>query len=172
MTVQEIKTCFAVGSKTEDGLHILMLDFDINHNDFNKLIEDLSITIKNFGLSDMYVIESTNGYNIYTLDKMYINVIKEIGESIKCTDADFIKFGKRRGYYDLRMDGNDKKLVTVVDGTFNPMYKRSNAHRLFFNIIYHLNIKKNNYFDNYTKFELIEYESKKHGYFIEKIEGN
>jgi len=80
-------------------------------------------------------------------------------------DPDFIKYGFDRGYYTLRI-GKDKHFLLKIRKMGKPFSFRnsSNAHRIFFNNILDMNINKGLYFDNKTRFIIIEFPSDKHGY--------
>lgn len=154
------KTCLAISSLCNDNQHILMLDIDENIS-LEEVLMYCTPIINKYNLSDIYVINSTKGYNLFSLDKLPFNFIKMIGQEFPIFDKQFLVFGYRRGYYDLRL-GVDKKYITKVDG--NKYVNKSNAHRLFFNWFFDLNIENDAFFDHETKIGIVEYESEKYGY--------
>lgn len=159
------KRCFAVSGLCYDDSHIFMLDIDktVTLSDVKELCTKI---LNNCVMSDIYIIKSTTGYNLFSLDKLFFNDIKQIGRRYEIVDKQFLDFGYRRGYYDLRI-GRDKDYISLVSGVnYSP---KSNAHRIFFNWIFHLNINKDKYFDNETAVGIVEYESDKHGYFTELV---
>jgi hypothetical protein len=157
--------CFGIASKCEDGKDILMLDFDIKDYDFEKMINDLQLMQSSYSLSNMYIIESNNGYNIFSLDKISMEIYRKIDRFTRLVDSDFMKYGLKRGYFVLRMD-KDKQFFDVLE--HEGRYRKSNAHRLFFNFALNMEIKKDLLFDRSTRFDLIQYDSDKDGYFNDK----
>jgi len=154
---------FGLSGLTEDNQHIFMLDADIEHNLFTDLKAICHNIQEDCCLSNIYIIQTTNGFNILSFDKLDLSYIPAIGGKYKIFDKDFYKIGFDWGYYDLRMD-KDKRLIDIVVSRHN-VYQKSNAHREFFNMFFNVNIKKDNTFDDYKKVDLIEFVSDKHGYF-------
>ena len=160
------KTCFAISGSCPDGTHILMLDIDtVKTKDVMMEIEEfMDGIIKEYGLSDVYVIKTMNGFNLFSLDKIPFNLIKQIGKQSKLCDKQFLDLGYKRGYYDLRT-GRDKSFLYKIQGSLKKRYMKSNMHRLSFNLAFDMIIKKDELFDNSTQLPIVQYESDKHGYY-------
>jgi len=165
MQKQTYKFCYGISSKTSDNQHVFMADFDgVN---LNTVIHYMRRLQMDYNLSDIYIIESKNGFNCISLDKLTLNLIYSIGNNMEKADPNFYKYGFERGYYVLRFD-KDKKLTDILK---NPSckYNKSLAHTLFLRFFFNgLKIQTDFTFDNYTNFELIKYHSKKNGYHNEK----
>lgn len=164
--VKKIDCCYGISSLVpNDGKHIFMIDYD--HVSFYSIVEDLHRIQAVYGLSDIYVIESTNGYNALSFDKLPLKLNYEIGIQSILTDRDFVLYGFDRGYYTLRFD-KDKKLERVLPTTFNK-FPKSNAHREFMEWFFKKDIKKDSLFDDNKKLDIIQYPSDKNGYHVQKI---
>ena len=162
----EFKVCYGISSATNDNKHVFMADYDTSN--FKLVIKDLLRIQNDYHLSHIFVIGSTNGYNAISLDKLTLKAIYDICLSSKYIDKEFGYFNYKRKYYTLRFD-NDKTLDNMLFGLDNN-YQKSNAHRLFLNWFFKMNLSKNSLpnFDNETNIEIIQYYSKKHGYHIIK----
>lgn len=149
-----------VVSETKDGNHILMLDID-NEIDLDKLNIFLLNIMEKCNLTFLYVIKSNHGFNIASLDKFNIKLYDKI--SILCgdyVDKDYLRLGRQRGYYALRI-GIDKEFIKFIINDNNNLYCYSNAHRIFFNAMFGLNIRYSSLFDNYDNIQLVKYNSDK-----------
>ena len=142
-------------SRTYDNAHIYMgdIDKDISLKEMESIARKIQ---KQYLLSDIYIIKSSHGYNFYSLDKLALDVIKDINSSILVIDStyNYLQYYKR-GFYTLRtMPKHDKKFVKTIKSIYPSIYKntKSNAHRIYFNNVWNLDINnhvsKNDTFDN------------------------
>lgn len=137
--------------------------FDYDIEDLPNIVLELMSIQKEFNLSNIYLLKSSNGYNAFSLDKLFFNVINDIFESTEFVDNDFIKWGLNRGFLTLRM-GEDKKIISVlVSKSKNINYKKSLPHKKFFNEIMEFDIKDDINFDNESKIIITMFPSNKHG---------
>jgi hypothetical protein len=154
---------FGITSLCGDGKHIYFGDCDTSlyWTDINKIVKEL----QSKGLSEILVIQTCNGYNFVAFDKLSLDEIKEINDSIAPIDKEFNKYNYNRGYYTLRM-GIDKTFYTMIDDTNKTRPKdnsKSNAHRIFFENMFDIRIKDfwDGAFDNSTWFQTVFYEDTK-----------
>lgn len=150
---------FGITNQCQDNFLLPFFDYDLK--DLFSIIFELSKLQIKFRLSNIYIIKSTNGYNAFSLDKLYFNELREIYNDTKLVDVEFIKWGINRGFMTLRM-GKDKKCTKVLY-SFSLKYKKSNAHKKFFNEIMNFNIKDNIGFDTEKKITFSCFPSNKYG---------
>jgi hypothetical protein len=152
---------FGITSQCLNMKHVYFGDIDQKLTGIE--IRDIAVQLQEFGLSDIIVLETCNGYNFIALDKIDIFEVYEINETISYMDKEFNKHNYNRKYYTLRM-GEDKKLYAVFKDTncYSPQDgSKSNGHRVFFNNLFDLNIAKDDYFDNSTFFQVVYYQDSK-----------
>ncbi len=161
---RKTKYAFGVASRTFDNSHVFMcdIDADISLKSVVKIGEEIQ---KTFLLSTLYVIESSNGWNLLTLDKLPLKLVYMINKEIPeaCRKYNRISFYER-GFYVLRM-GNDKKVVKDIGG-YN-LFLKSNAHRLFFqNCLrgFPFWSQLETSFDDNTRFWITKFKCNKHGW--------
>jgi len=143
-----------------------MLDSDMKHTDYRYLERILKLIQRKYKLSDFYVLKTKNGFNSFTLDKVHLETISLIGNVYDLIDKQFLEFGFKRNYYDLRIDGNTKGLYTIVKSNGIDMhFLKSDAHRRFFETVLNIEIPKDDSFDNFTEIDIIAYDSNKDGYY-------
>lgn len=161
--ITKYKTNFGITSKTQDNQHIYMGDID-NNPTFDELMETIQ-QLFIFGLRRVFVVKSTNGFNLYSLEKMPLKMIYHINSCIPFIDKEFNRLAfEMRKFYVLRI-GSDKVYVGLWDNTNNVINRvESNSHRLFFNAVYRTGIYKEKNFDNYSIYQIIAFNSKKHGH--------
>lgn len=159
------KCCYGLSSATKDNKHIFMIDFD--NVSYYTIYNDLLRIQHIYKLSDFYIIESTNGYNALTLDKISLKKIYEIGIESIFSCRNFYLYGYDRKYYVLRF-GDDKKLEKILKSSWIQNQK-SNAHRLFLEHFFNIKIDKDKHYDDLTKCDLIQYPSDKDGYHEQKL---
>lgn len=121
---------------------------------------------KDFLLSDIYILRTANGWNLFSLDKLSLKLVWIINNCFEesCKDYNRISFYIRK-FYVLRM-GADKTLEHVAKSD-NHVFVKSNAHRIFFeNIIngFHDYDQDLRDFDEYEKFVITKFKSSKHGW--------
>ena len=156
------KSCFGISSITHDNKHIVVIDSDIDHCEIGKFFSMCKMMQHDFKLSTMYIIKSEHGFNAFTLDKIELEFLTNMLYNYDIIDELFIYFNDNRGYYTLRW-GSDKELCMIICSQYN-IHEKSNAHRLLFNHVLDIPIKKDIYFDNLSLFEIIAYENEKHGW--------
>ena len=156
------KVAFGITSVCENGSHIFMsdIDSDVSIKEarivYSKIIEE-------YGLSRIYLLKSSCGYNAFSLDKLPLKLVHEINSSNSLIDAVYndLQF-TRRGFYTLRI-GMDKKVIDFVNSK-NCIFVRSNAHRIFFNNIFSLDIRHLPFiYDDCERFRVIRFLNGKHG---------
>lgn len=142
-----------------------MIDYD--KVEYKTIIEHLLHIQKMYNLSDIYVIETTHGFNAICLDKLPIAVINDIGTSVLSpADRDFFKYGFKRGYFVIRFDW-DKKLLDILKSN-NNIYEKSQFHKDFLEWFFKITIRGENWDEN-KKGNIVQYPSNKNGYhFVEK----
>jgi len=162
-TKRYIKVCYGISSQAgESDNHIFMSDYD--GYSLESVVNHLRPIQKEFNLSDIFIIESTNGFNALSLDLLPNSLIYMIGSDVySIADHKFFKYGFDRGYYTLRFD-KDKKLVRILRNN-SMKYKKSLAHKLFLEWFFDIKIDgSNNNFDDNKKIRIIQYRSEKHGF--------
>lgn len=164
---KELLCCYGVSSKADENNldHVFMLDFD--NCLYASVVNELLGLQKEYGLSDIYIIESTNGYNAISLDILSLSIIYNIGHDVlSLCDKNFIHYGFERGYYTLRFD-RDKKLKKILKND-SKKYKKSLAHKLFLEWFFEIKIDFDNCFNCYSKIKLIQFPSNKNGYHLQE----
>lgn len=163
MTKQKmIKCCYGISSKADNNNgHIFMIDYD--GIGIDSVIDHLKQVQKEFNLSDIFVIKSTNGYNALSLDILFPSLIYSIGVSVESpADRNFFKYGFDRGYYTLRMD-QDKTLHSILYNK-SMTYDKSMAHKLFLEWFFDIYIDSDYCFNDNKTLNIIQYPSGKDGY--------
>ena len=168
-----MKYAYGVMSRTYDNAHIYMgdIDKDISLKEMTDICKKIQ---KQYLLSDIFIIKSSHGFNFYSLDKLALDVVKDINSSIKDIDSTFnyLAFYKR-GFYVLRtMPKHDKKFIKTVKSIYPSIYVKSNAHRIYFNNVWDLDINnyvnyENNDFDMLERIWLIQFKNNKHRWEID-----
>lgn len=151
------KTSYGISSQTSDGNHIYFgdADMDLNITEMNAVIRKLQEQL----LSEILVIKTCNGYNFVCFDKMSLDDVHTLNNSIPLIDEQFNEFNYKRKYYTLRM-GDDKSVYAYHGDIHNTPVKdssKSNGHRIFFNNIFSINISRDPYYDNSTYFQMVKY---------------
>jgi len=161
MEKKEYKTNFGIQSNTEDNKHIFMLDFD--NKDERILINLLKHIQREFYISDLYIIKTENGFNVFSLDKLEMEYLVNILANYSAIDELFIALAIKRGFFVLRMSGTDRQFYGIIPSLHN-VYEKSLAHFRFFADVkqYPINYYPN--FDNNNEFKIIAFRSVKHGY--------
>jgi len=158
---RNLKCCYGISSFAHGkDKHIFMMDFD--NVSFWAIIEDLKRIQHFYNLSDLYIIKSTNGWNVLSFDKLNLKTIYEVGIDSILTDRDFVLYGYDRGYYVLRFD-KDKKLEKILKSKYN-VHEKSLAHKEFIEFFFDIVIEHDDLFDKNQKFDIIQYPSDKNGY--------
>jgi len=167
MEKTKLKCCYGISSKVKNdqfNRHIFMIDYD--HVDIISVKKHLKHLIDVYKLSDIYLIESTHGYNALSLDLLPIGLIFDMGINVfSPADRDFFKYGFNRQYYVLRFD-IDKKLVEIVKSKYN-LHDKSLAHKKFIEWFFNIKISNSDKFNNNTKLDVIQYPSNKNGYHLQ-----
>jgi hypothetical protein len=162
--ISDYKTNFGITSQTQDNQHIYMGDVDkeLTFDEIMTLIKELH----NRGLYEIILVESANGYNLFSLDKMSLKLVHKINDEIPFIDEQFNNLAYRlRKFYVLRI-GPDKKVIGIYKNPCftKPLFIKSNAHRKFFNVVYGLGLGHNRFYDDLNHYQIIAFGSKKHGY--------
>jgi hypothetical protein len=171
-----MKCCYGISSDAGlDGRfgHTFMMDFDTFMMDFdgkcdmseglNDILAWLKKMQDEWGLSNIYVIRTKHGFNAMSCDIMPLKYICQIGNRVDSPcDMEFIKFNKERGYFTLRF-GKDKDLVTILPSG-SQKYVKSNAHRLFLEWYFNIEIEPSGRFNTTKKIKIIQYTSDKNGH--------
>lgn len=159
-TTSNSKVCFGIQNISKGGFFVPFFDYDIN--DFSTVRGELRYIQDKYQLSDIYIFESTSGFNAICLDKVCFNVLKRIYEDCSNICENFVKLGIGRGYMVLRI-GEDKILKDIILN--NGIYKKSLSHMLaletFYNVIVFREISK---FDDKTVLTIHAYRSAKNGF--------
>jgi len=148
----------AVSSLCEDGKHIIIWDFDgeIKNESYLYKIENSLKSIANvFDLTDIYIFSSRNGFNAVCLNKLDFNLIYSIKDATAFDDRKHLEHGLISSAWKLRI-GEDKKYISFINNP-NKVHISSNAHRIFFNKLFKMNIKKDKSFDNSKNFLVESY---------------
>ena len=156
------KYCYGVSSRAIENKHVFMIDFD---NVSFKTVTEYLIHVQNkMDFSDIYIIETKNGYNAICLDKIPFLYIPYLGNSVfSPADRSFLRFGFKRGYYVLRF-GSDKKLVAVLKNK-STRYEKSLAHKKFLEWFFDISIECYPV-DGNTMLDIVRYHSDKHGFHV------
>ena len=157
-----VKCSYGVSSQCDHRAeHIFMIDYD--GVSLENVREHLKYIQKELGLSTIFIIKSKHGYNALSLDKLPISLIYSYGTNILSpADRDFFKYGYGRNYYVLRFD-QDKEIVEILPSD-SKKYKKSEAHRIFMEFFFGLNIDYDNSFDDNQNIIFVQYPSNKNGY--------
>lgn len=141
-------------SETQDGKHIILWDFDCGFSKINNIIIELSRIQKEYKLSEIYIIQSKNGFNAICLTKCSKEECFHIKQDTFKSDSVHNSIGLERNNWVLRI-GEDKAFRQIIRKDAVHIWQKSNAHRLLLNNYYNLKIAKDLRFDNYSfiKFE-------------------
>lgn len=164
--MNKLKAVIGITNRTQDNKYIPFLDFDIK--DYPNVVISLYRVQGEFNLSNAFIIESTNGYNAFFLDKLTFGDCIYITKLAEC-DTNFTIYSETKKNFTLRL-GNDKKFIKML-----PTYQKelthelSFAHYMFFNEFYKTDILNGIQttdlnFDKYEELQLVMYMSKKYGY--------
>jgi hypothetical protein len=158
------KTAFGITSKCHDGSHIYMgdIDTDISLNKVKSICMKFQLE---YNLSTIYIIGTNHGYNLYSLDKIPLKLIFIINNSDNNLDKVYNKLQfLNRGSYTLRtLPAGDKFVIARVQSA-NRVFVRSNAHRIYFNNFFALDVPKDFMFDESEKIELCRFHNTKYGW--------
>ena len=111
-----------VNSKTPDGRHFLMFDFD-SHS-FEDIVDDLIPIQERHHLSDIYVLNTgkPNHYHAYCFTAFeWLDAVKILSES-KCIDPIYLKIAFVRGFFTLRFT-QKRGRTSTLEGTVSAGYK-------------------------------------------------
>lgn len=153
------KFCYAISSLTQDQQHVYMGDIDHDLPDIYQLCDQI---IQDFDLGCLFLIKSSKGFNIISLDKMSLDQVNKI--NLAYPDHIDQVFNKlqydQRGFYTIRV-GDDKDLVNVFHDP-QDHHVFSNAHRIFLNHFFGIEVPFS-HCDAYENIKLIKYFSNKNG---------
>lgn len=164
---QTLKCCYGISSRCENYEHIIMLDYDRTTKD--EVIEHIKRLQKEYGLSDFYLINTTNGFNAVCLDKLVFGLIYSLGMDVTSpADREFFRIANIRNYFTLRFD-IDKRLDMILKSS-SKKYDKSFAHKKFLEWFFDVQINQDKTFDENTNLVLVQYPSIKNGYHMQRIE--
>lgn len=154
---RQMPNVFAVSSLCEDGMHVIFWDFDISpcEKSLFKVENALSFIQQQYKLSQIYILETRNGYNAICLDKFDAKKIYEIKDKTAFDDRKHNEFGLRSNNWKFRA-GREKKHVGLVNCNFM-CYNKSNTHRVMLGRWYNINIIKDFAFDGSNNIKLDAY---------------
>lgn len=150
---------FGITNQTGDNFYLPFFDYD--SNDLLSIMIELEEIQKDYKLSNIYILKSTNGYNAFSLDKVSMNTLKSIYSESYLIDKTFVKWGLSRGFITLRM-GEDKKLIHVLTSN-SSTYVKSLPHKKFFSEVMNFDIEDSKCFDNKKLITISAFPSNKHG---------
>jgi hypothetical protein len=146
-------------------MFIPFLDFD--NSDIDLVRCDIKNCMSDFKLSTGFIIESTNGFNVFFLDKLTFDDCIDICKHCRHVDLNFIKYAIHKYNFTLRI-GKDKYFIEHINSKFNE-HELSLAHYKFFNQFFNIDlltgVQITDYnFDNLEELQIVVYMSKKYGY--------
>jgi hypothetical protein len=158
------KIAFGITSQCQDNSHIFISDIDEEIS--IQAIKRISLRLQHdYKLSTIYIIGSKHGYNLISLDKLPCKMVYMINHSIDEVDPVFNRLAfKERGFYVIRTQPNYDKMVIDLAYSKNNIFVRSNAHRIFFNSLFDLNIEKTDIFDESERVTMCRFKNKKYGW--------
>lgn len=169
MEKTKLKAVLGVTNRTYDNRFIPFLDYDIS--DISLIGEDVQNIKDKFELGNSFYIESTNGFNVFFLDKLPFYKCIEILNYSKYVCPNYKKYSKEKHNMTLRL-GKDK----ILKGSCPSPYHNnilSLAHYHFFNTFFKVDIFSTDYmlnsksvcsFDEGKTLEFVTFMSKKYGY--------
>lgn len=166
MTKTKILKTIGINSICQDGYNIIMLDYDINKKDTNSIqfmIDEITNLIVKYRLSNFYLIESTNGYNAFCIDKITINLLKQIFNDCPLVDKMFKKLSIKKGYSTIRIGSDKEYKLTIGFSCRSTLYIKSKVHANALIYYFGVPIKNIKPFDNSTFVKLCKYENLKYG---------
>ena len=126
---------------------------------------------KEYHLSTIFIVSSSHGYNLYSLDKLPLKLIFLINNSHSDIDPVFNRLAfKNRGCYVLRTLPASDKMVCDFAHKDNRLFIQSNAHRIYFNNVFGLNVQHNPCFDNNEIVKICRFKNKKYGWVCNESE--
>lgn len=147
--------CFGISSKTIDNKHIIMVDSDIETNQYNDFLYALECLQEDFVLSNFYIFQTKHGFNAVCFDKVELNLLTNMLYTQDIIDELFIYFNSWREYYTLKFN-KDKKFIRILESV-NDIHEKSYAHLIFFRDILGLRLYNDGTYDENTVFEIINY---------------
>lgn len=161
------KVAIGINSITLDNKHILLMDFDIKNDKYEELKKSLHRIQTELKLSDIYILETENGYNAFCLDKFKFITAHYILSQLYLIDKLFLSISMDKKVFTLGM-GEHKKYITSIRG-YNETYEKSYAHYLYFSDIMNYPINKIGRFDNNMLLQMPLFLSSKYGIELECI---
>jgi len=137
--VNRTKLFYAVSSRCDEegNEHILIWDFD--NIDLNVVLKSLSKVQNYHALGDIYILQSTHGYNAFCLDKLFFNEAHNILFNTKFNDYNHTKIGYYGQSWCLKFS-SDKAIIKRLIPTENYDERpQSYAHYLVFKKFYDYN---------------------------------
>jgi len=143
-----------------------MWDFDLEKDYFYLVENTLFNAMLEFDLSNVYILESTNGFNAFSLDKVDFDTLLNIMVYTEFNDFMYYEVTSKKGYATLRM-GRDKLFLSTLANNLvcDTEYEKSQPHYFFFRDIMGYPIIDARNMDNETYVPLCLFASSKHGNF-------
>lgn len=166
--MNKIKGCLGITNKTQDNKFIPFIDYD--NIPLDLVVKEIHDIQNIFKLGCGFVISTTNGFNVFFLDKLSYKDCIDILKYSSC-DLNYLRFSVEKNNMTIRL-GNDKNFVFCISSDFNKNVL-SSAHYNLFNMVFDRDIffspyfdyKKNLYdFDNLSDFSFVIMGSKKYGF--------
>jgi hypothetical protein len=134
-----------------------MFDIDVaNICYLHKIVSELKRVQERNNLNTFYIFQTTNGFHAWNLQKFTLGEAYRIYRQFKYADDTHRFIGYAYRYHWVLRIGNDIKHIEDVITDPNG-HILSNAHRLFLNEHYGLNIRHDLYCDNFDEVLLIRY---------------
>jgi hypothetical protein len=162
LTTKYSKVCLGITNQASGGLFLPFFDYDTSIDESHKIIWELVFLQSKYELSNIYLFQSTNGYNALSLDKLPFNILESIYKDAKLLCNDYKNLGLNRGFLTLRI-GKDKLFVDSLKSDSH-RYEKSLSHKYALESFYYIDIPIDNYFDSNTKLRIKAYRSEKNGF--------
>jgi opacity protein-like surface antigen len=154
-------------SLCSDERHIPMFDIDLSIGKMDAVIADLKKMQKKHKAGDLYVFTTKNGFHVYGLDKFSLSDVNRMYYTLDHGDKAHrrIAFYYRK-HYVLRL-GNDISFTYKLKQQTSR--EKSNAHRIFLNKYFGLQIPETELFDQSTSLLIEHYPQRSKGHIPEAI---
>jgi hypothetical protein len=155
--MEEPIRCWGIASLTEDGMHIVMLDFD--DAGLTLVIKHILKAQRKFNLSDFHIIQGgkPDHFHTYCTSKVtleeYLDIIKYFEENADCDDnfkIPLIKWEVKKTV--LRVFGKDKlEYSQTIESVCQNRREHSKAHLNFLKDMHGIDISPYTHIDNHEE---------------------
>jgi len=148
-------------NRCQDGKYIIFLDYDSEKLDRSWIIEELRAIMRDFYLSEFYILQTEHGYHAVCFDKLSLQGLIEILNYSSC-DYNFksvpLKYG--RLVWNLRFTAKHRKpfIVQVIKNPVLIIREKSKAHIDIFEQRFKRKVNRQNQ-DNISTLCLCKYNS-------------